>query len=98
MVKLLDLMATETDEAVLQSEADQMDQLSATLDALLAQFSDSIPTEYLEVDDSFADLAIDDFVDWRSANLDPLVDSARAATDQIQQIDDAADTIYSRER
>lgn len=98
MVKLLDTMTTETNVDVLQQEADQMDQLSATLDALLAQFSDGIPTEYLDDADGFTQIAMDDFLDWRSTNLDPLVETARSLSDHIQQIDEAADTIYSRER
>lgn len=98
MVKLLDAMQSETDAEVIQQQSDEMDQLSYTLDALLVQFSDNIPEEYLDDADGFTSLTIDDFVDWRAANLDPLVDSAWALSAEIQQIDAAADTIYSQER
>lgn len=98
MVVLLDQMQVEIDDTALQAESDQMDQLSYTLDELLGQFSDSIPTEYLDENDGFTDLAMDDFVDWRVGHLDSLVGTARALSDSIQQIDLAADTIYTRER
>lgn len=98
MVRLLEDMQQETDPDELQLQSDQMDQLSFTLDNLLSQFSAGIPTEYLDEQDHFTTLALKDFIAWRATNLDPTVKTARALLLEIEQVDAAANTIYTLER
>lgn len=98
MVALLEDMQQETDPDLLEAMSVEMDQLSYTLDNVLAQFSAGIPIEYLDEQDHFTTTALEDFIEWRAINLDPVVKDARAVLNEIEQIDAAANTVYTTER
>lgn len=98
MTALLEDIQKTTDPDELVAKNDQMDQLYATLDAFLQTYSDSIPTEYLDSADGFTAVAIQEFSDWRTVQLDPLVEKARAIRAQLAHIDQAAESIYTDAR
>lgn len=98
MTLVLENIQSEPDPLVQADMLIQMEQLSYTLDGLLAGFSAELPSNYLDGADQFTQTALDDFVDWRSTHLDPLVSTARASLQTIQEVDSTANTLYSRER
>lgn len=98
MASWLEAMQQEADPDQLQIMFDQVDQLSYTLDLLLTQFSAGIPTEYLNEQDQFTSVALEDFVAWRVTTIDSIVSEARATVYAIDYIDSQADNIYTTYR